>query len=116
MHDDIEPFDRSQAITLTDACRSMKGRSGRRLNLQVAQRYASRGIHVTGHRRLFLPSVKIGGVFWTMPSWVQWFEQTRAGLSGPPRTIQDESRPRTALQSTRSHLRAVKRLKKAGMM
>lgn len=114
MHDatKLEPFDQTKAITITEACGLIRSRTGKRLNRQVCQRYAGRGIHVAGNQRLYLPAVRISGVYWTMPSWVQWFQSMR---TSKPRTITDDVRPRTELQASRGHQRAMKQLKKMGV-
>lgn len=114
MHDanQLEPFDPDCAMTLADACKTLKSRHGKRLNLDVAQRYARNGTRIAGRQRLYLPTVIIGGIRWTMPSWVRWWQMQRAG--GPPPTIRDDHRPRTELQASRGHNRAVARLRKAG--
>lgn len=100
----MEPFDQSRALLLLDACRLLRGRTGKALHIGVALRYVREGATVGGVT-VRLPAVKLSGAWWTMPGWVAWFQTERIRLGMP--TKRNDVRPLTDRQKAAAHRRAV---------
>lgn len=107
----LEPFNHDDAITLTELCKTTRADRGKRLNLAVAQRWARRG-----YRGLLLPTVKLGGQFWLMRQWFDAWQAERIKRSMRTELPPAPPRARTPLQQSRGHERAVKQLRKLGVM
>lgn len=116
---DVMSVDDRDLISLTDATQLIRGRNGKRANVQVVQRYANpkrgRVVTVAGEQlRLVLPTVgRTAGKF-TTRCWIETWKRKLAELMAladePPSPVN----PRTSRQERKAHERAMKELAKAG--
>jgi hypothetical protein len=113
------PFDISEAISLNDARKLMRGRRGRRPSIDTVRRWASlnRGCYPLGPKgpKILLMSIKFNGEVLTHPDWVEAFERRRLQLAFQ-RNAPPKGTPRTTAQRRRGHAKAMKELRDKGVI
>lgn len=113
---DPETFDLARAIDMIDAAKLVRGRGGRRINVQTVRRFANpkRGCKPLGSDGpwLVLPTVWHSGSRLTMPEWVAVFEAAR--IAAGRGAIRSRTPGRTGRQETAAQRRAKAELERQG--
>jgi hypothetical protein len=103
---DYRTFDVKKAITLEQARPLVLGRKGP-VVIESLRNWCKRGVRVD-RSLLYFPAVQVNGQYYTMPDWVERFEEARREPAGQPRAkrLEPPSRTRAAqLRRTQEYLR-----------
>ncbi len=103
-------FVKEEAVSLIGASKLLRGRYGRPDHNSVL-RWANehRGYTCNGFR-VVLPSIKLGGIRWTMPEWVRAFEAARTEVGTRRQPREKPIGPQPILRRIRLHAEAEARL------
>ncbi len=105
-------FVATEAITMTEAAKLIRGRH-QNASREVVARFANpRKGCKAGGVKLFLPAVRYGGQLLTMPAWVAAFEHARVKLGLRRKPVFE---PETFKRRERAHKRAMEALRKEGL-
>jgi hypothetical protein len=106
---DYRSFNIKDAITLEQARPLVLGRKGP-VVIESLRNWCKRGVRVD-RSLLYFPAVQVNGQYYTMPDWVERFEEARREPAGQPRAKRLEPPSRTRAAQIR---RAEKYLEEQG--